>query len=151
RQATVQDGLAFVPLSRGEVFGVKLINRSPYDAAVTLTIDGINMYAFSKVKDPSTGRPKFSVVVLGPGEEAFVPGWHRTNEVSEEFVITEYARSAAAELHSNAPTGVITATFAAAWPKDQAPPADEPGGQGGYSRSADAVGRGAKVQKKYVA
>src|SRR5262249_48526663 len=51
REAAVQDGLAFVPLSRGEVFGIKLINRSPYGAAVTLSIDGINMYAFSSVKD----------------------------------------------------------------------------------------------------
>src|SRR4029434_6093340 len=44
RTATVKDGLAFVPLSRGEVFGVRLINKSPLDAAVTLTIDGLNLY-----------------------------------------------------------------------------------------------------------
>src|SRR5262249_55531401 len=31
RPASVQDGLAFVPLRRGEVFAVRLINRSPHD------------------------------------------------------------------------------------------------------------------------
>src|SRR5262249_37239622 len=88
RPATAQDGVAFVPLRRGEVLGVKLINRSPHDAAVTLTIDGLNIYAFSDVKDPKTGRPRFSVVLVAAGQEVFLPGWHRTHEVSEEFVIT---------------------------------------------------------------
>src|SRR5947208_7577399 len=41
RSATVDGGLAFVPLSQGEVFAVRLINKSPHDAAVTLTIDGL--------------------------------------------------------------------------------------------------------------
>src|SRR5262245_950465 len=150
RPATVQDGLAFVPLRRGEVFGVRLINKSPHDAAVTLTIDGLNLYAFSDLKDPKTGRPRYTVVVVGAGREVFLPGWHRTNEVSEEFVITEYAKSAAASLRSSAPTGTVTAAFAAAWPKDQPPPADEPKNPTGNSRSADAVGRGARVQQKYV-
>jgi hypothetical protein len=147
RSAGVQDGLAFVPLRRGEVFGVRLVNKSPLDAAVTLTIDGLNLYAFSDVKDPKTGRPRYTVVIVGAGQEVFLPGWHRTNEVSEEFVITEYARSASAELRSTAPTGTITAAFAAAWPKDKPPPADEPSGN---SRSADAVGRGARVAQKYI-
>jgi hypothetical protein len=149
RTATVQDGRAFVPLARGEVFGVRLVNKSKLEAAVTLTIDGLSLYAFSDVKEPKSGRPKYTVVVLGPGEEVFLPGWHRTNEVSEEFAITEYARSAAAELKSTAATGTVTAAFAAAWPKDKPPPADEPASQNGNSRSADAVGRGARVKQQY--
>jgi hypothetical protein len=147
RDATAKGGRAFVPLNQGEVFGVKLINKSKLDAAVTLTIDGLNLYSFSDVRDAKTGRPRYAVVVVGAGQEAFVPGWHRTNEVSEEFVITEYAKSAAAELKSTAPTGTVTAAFAAAWPKDQPPPADEPGGS---TRSAEAVGRGARVAQKVV-
>lgn len=150
RAATVQDGLAFVPLKRGEVFGIKLTNKSKFDAAVTLTIDGLNLYSFSDVKDPKTGRPKLTVVVVGAGEEVFLRGWHRTNVVSEEFVITEYAKSASAELKSTAPTGVITATFAAAWPKDQPPPEDEPKNPNGNARSADAVGRGAQFKQQFV-
>src|SRR5262249_56023329 len=104
RPAAAQDGLAFVPLKRGEVFGIKLINRSPHDAAVTLTLDGLNLYSFSDLKDPKTGQPKLTVVLVGAGQEVFLRGWHRTHEVSEEFVITDYAKSAAAELRSTAPT-----------------------------------------------
>jgi hypothetical protein len=146
RSAALQNGLAFVPLQRGEVFGVRLINRSSLDAAVTLTIDGLNLYEFSDFKDPKTGRPKFSVVLVGAGQEVFLRGWHRTHETSEEFVITEYAKSASALVKSTAPTGVVTAQFAAAWPKDAPTPADEPKGQ---SRSADAVGRGVQFEQKY--
>jgi len=147
RSAAVQNGLAVVPLQRGEVFGVKLINRSKLDAAVTLTIDGLNQFEFSDVKDPKTGRPKFKVVFVGPGKEVFLRGWHRSNETSEEFVITEYAKSASALVRSTAPTGVVTAQFAAAWPKNAPTPEDEPQGQ---SRSADAVGRGVQFQQKFL-
>jgi hypothetical protein len=147
RPAALQDGLALVSLSRDEVFAVRLVNQSPHDAAVTLTIDGLNLYSFSDVKDPKTGRPAYSVLIVGAKQEVFVRGWHRTNEVSEEFQITEYSRSAAAELKSTAATGAITATFAAAWPKDQQPPPDEPAAKG---RSGDAVGRGQRVAQKFV-
>ena len=150
RQAKVDGGLAFVPLSQGEVFAVRLINKSPHDAAVTLTIDGLSLYAFSDVKDPKTGRPRYAVVIVPAGQEVFLRGWHRTNEVAEEFVITNYAKSAAAELKSTAATGTVTAAFAAAWPADKPPPADEPPSQTMNSRSADAVGRGAKVGQKFV-
>jgi hypothetical protein len=146
RAASVQNGLAFVPLQRGEVFGVKLINHSSLDAVVTLTIDGLNLYEFSDFKDPKTGRPKFSVVLVGAGQEVFLRGWHRTHETSEEFVITEYAKSASALVKSTAPTGVVTAQFAAAWPKDAPTPSDEPSGK---ARSADAVGRGVQFQQKF--
>src|SRR5262245_23274286 len=150
KTATINGGQAFVPLNQGEVFAVRLVNKSPHDAAVTLTIDGLSLYSFSDVKDPKTGRPRYAVVLVEAGREVFLPGWHRTNEVSEEFVITDYAKSAAAALRSTAPTGTVTATFAAAWPKDKPPPADEPKNPAGNSRSADAVGRGARVQQKYV-
>src|SRR5262245_53003793 len=63
KTATVDGGQAFVPLSQGEVFGVRLINKSPHDAAVTLTIDGLSLYAFSDVKDPKTGRPRYTVII----------------------------------------------------------------------------------------
>jgi hypothetical protein len=132
------------------VFGVRLVNTSKFDAAVTLTIDGLNLYTFSDVRDAKTGRPRYAVVIVPAGQDVFLPGWHRTNEVSEEFVITEYAKSASAQLKSTAPTGTITAAFAAAWPKGESPPPDEPPSQSNNSRSADAVGRGAKVAQKYV-
>jgi hypothetical protein len=147
RPATLESGLAFVPIRRGEVFAVRLINNSKFEAAVTLTLDGLSLFAFSDVRDGKTGRPRYSVVYVPAGQEVFLRGWHRTNEVSEEFVITEYAKSAAAQLRSSAATGTVTAAFAAAWPKNAAPPPDEPAGR---TRSADAVGRGARFRQKFV-
>jgi hypothetical protein len=88
--------------------------------------------------------------VIDAGQEVFLRGWHRTNDAIEEFVITDYAKSAAAELKSTAPTGTVTASFAAAWPKDKPAPADEPPDASGNSRSGEAIGRGAQVAQKFV-
>src|SRR5262249_28138789 len=46
RAVDLKSGLAFVPIQRGEVYQVRLINDSDHDAAVTLTIDGLNMFTF---------------------------------------------------------------------------------------------------------
>src|SRR5439155_23696125 len=75
RPATVDGGLAFVRLSQGEVFAVRLINKSPHDAAVTLTIDGLSLYAFSDVEDPKTGRSRYAVIFVPAGREVFLRGW----------------------------------------------------------------------------
>lgn len=148
RDASVQDGRAFVPVRRGEAYAVRLVNDSDYEAAVTLTVDGLNMFAFSDVRDPQTGRPVSSRVIIDPHGQAVIRGWHRTDTHSEEFLVTEYARSAAAELKSTADVGTITACFAACWPKNSSPPPDEPVPEPG-ARSADATGRGARFAQKY--
>src|SRR5262249_22455970 len=132
-----EEGLAFVPIKRGEVYGVRLINNADHAAAVTLTIDGLNLFTFSDVKNPKTGLPKYTVVVVEAKKTATIRGWHRTNEVSEESLVTEYAKSAAAQIQSTGKIGVITAVFAAAWPKDAGPPADEPKNAHDHARSGD--------------
>jgi hypothetical protein len=143
-------GLAFVPIHRDEIYAVRLINEAPFEAAVTLTIDGINVFAFSDVKNPSTGAPRYAQWVVPPRARAEIQGWHRTNELSESFLVTEYAKSAAGELRSTANIGTITAAFAAAWPKGAKPPADEPPQPPSeFSRSADATGRGPRVTTSY--
>ena len=43
-----EDGFAFLKINRDEIYAVKLINDSPHDAAVTLTIDGLSVFAFSE-------------------------------------------------------------------------------------------------------
>ncbi len=139
-----EDGLAFVPLSRGEVYAVRLTNRSAYDAAVTLTIDGLSIFAFSDRK----GDPR---VIVPPRKSVTIVGWHRTDQVSDEFLITSYAKGAAAELNTSAAdVGMITATFAAAW-TDKRPP-DEPSTAGGLADGADlgdATGKGKQVESKF--
>ncbi|GEM_PF-6843594 len=53
--------------------------------------------------------------ILPPRSRFDVVGWHRTNDESDAFLVTEYAKSAAATLDHRANLGTITASFAAAW------------------------------------
>ncbi len=149
RGAEEKDGLAFVPIARGEAYQIRLINDSDHEAAVVLSVDGLSMFSFSDLRDPKNGQPKYHVVLVPAKGTATIPGWHRSNELSEQFEVTEYAKSAAAELKSTANIGTITACFAASWPVNGQPPADEPTKPGEYSRSGDATGRGARVGAKY--
>lgn len=145
RSPTTNDGLAFVPIERGEVYQVRLYNDSDHEAAAGLNLDGLSMFSFSEAKDPTTMQPRYSVVIIPPNKSIVIPGWHVTNEKSDEFQVSEYAKSAAAELKSTSNVGTINAVFMAAWPKGGTPPSDEPAS----SRSADATGRGARIDANY--
>jgi hypothetical protein len=151
RPPKIEDGLAYVPIARGELYAVGLINDSPNDTAVTLTIDGINVFAFSDLRDPQNGQPRYTQWIIPAKTRGEIIGWHRTNQASDTFQVTEYAKSAAAELKSTAPIGTITATFSAAWPKGAAAPPDEPAQPPSeFSRSGDATGRGPQVATRFV-
>ena len=146
---TDTEGYAFVPIQRDEVYGVELSNDADFDTAVQLRIDGLSMYSFSELRDPNTGLPQYTYVIVPKKSRVFIRGWHVTNETSDEFLVTEYAKSAAKELNSTAPTGTITATFHAAWNPNDPPPADEPKNPNENSLSADATGRGARFEQKF--
>jgi hypothetical protein len=149
RAARDDAGMAFVPIRRGEVYAVRLINDSDVEAAVNLSVDGLSMFAFSDLKDPESGLPRCSAVLVPAKGSALVKGWQRTAEASEEFVVTEYSKSAAAELKSTANVGTITACFSACWPRGSKPPAGEPDSASEDSRGGDATGRGAKIDTKF--
>ena len=137
-----EGGVAYAPLRKDEVFAVRLFNDSPHDAAVELTIDGLSVFAFSENKD-------YRHIVVPKGKSVLIKGWHRTNEISDLFLIAEYSKSAVAELLvSPDQIGTITATFSAAWDPKEVPPRDE------SSKFRDpfnaAVGRGEPVRTPYV-
>ena len=94
--ARAADGFAVVKIRRDEIYAIKLINDTPHDAAVTLTIDGLSVFAFSE-------NAKYTHWVVPHKQTLTVPGWHRTNKVSDSFVVTEYAKSAVAEALSARP------------------------------------------------
>jgi hypothetical protein len=136
------DGFAFLRIRRDEIYAVRLINDSAFDAAVTLTIDGLSVFAFSET-------PNYTHWIVPPKKSLTVVGWHRTNQVSDSFLVTEYAKSAAAEkLPGSTTIGTITACFAAAWPQGSTPPPDEPTPPPG-GRSADATGKGPPVKTNF--
>jgi hypothetical protein len=158
REAKGKDGLAFVPIKRGEAYAVRLINDSDLEAAVQLRIDGLSMFSFSEFRQPDKdakgkdnprkGEPLYSVVILNPKSSAVIPGWHLNNEKSDKFLVTEFAKSAAAVLKPSGGVGTISATFQAAWEQGKLPPMDEPGKKRGPG-TGDATGRGPRIEKKY--
>ncbi len=136
------DGFAFLKIKRGETYEVRLINDSPHDAAVTLTVDGLSVFAFSTNKG-------YTHWIVPAKSSLTVPGWHGTNLVSDSFQVGEYSKSAAAEkLPSSASVGTITAGFAAAWIKGS-PPVDE-GAKFKGERSSDATIRGPAVNTNFT-
>jgi hypothetical protein len=116
------------------------------EAGVTMTIDGLNVFSFSEIRDPKTGGPAGSTFILSPKSTSLVKGWPITASRSDKFLVGDYAQSAAAELKaSESKVGVITVTFFAAWPKEGPPPSDEPTG-----KAADATRRGAATETPFT-
>ena len=121
RPARVVAHQAVVEVDMDEIYAVRLINRSAYEAAVELSIDGLSMFTFSE-------NQQYRYMIVAPKAEAIIKGWHRTNQRADAFKVTEYSESAAAKTLSSkgASVGTITAIFRAAWEPGGSPPPDEP-------------------------
>jgi len=145
RPPTEQDGDAFVTIDKGKVYAIRLINKADHEAAVTLTIDGLNVFSLSRLweKDGGTTAVSYPTWMVPAGQSIVVHGWPLNVNEAAEFKVTSYGESAVAELGGDAKkAGVITALFAAAWPKGVRPPA----GEGGKSV---ATGRGAEIDSPF--
>jgi hypothetical protein len=141
RTAKEEEGQAFVPLKRDEIYAVRLINDSDQDAAVALSIDGLGLFTFSE-------KGEGYVHVMVPAHKATViRGWYRTPGKADSFKVTGYAESPAAQLLAPiGKVGTITASFAAAWKKDVPPPADELASRLALNRGDQlATGRGPEI------
>jgi hypothetical protein len=120
REAHVRDGQAFVDIKRHEIYEVRVTNHTPGEVGVTLTIDGLDAFAFSEVRDPKTGRPKYSHYVVAPRQTATIVGWHLRDKPPDNyasFLVTEYGQGASSKMAGQATAGkrgVITVTFAPA-------------------------------------
>ena len=85
--------------------------------------------------------------MLIPAHQSLVvKGWHRTNEMSDAFLVTDYPKRAAGLARLKGNLGTVTATFAAAWPEDADPPKDEAPARRGTSA---ATGYGPGVEAKF--
>jgi hypothetical protein len=107
------NGRAFVRLKKDDVFHIRLINTSKVDVAVTLDIDGINLFAFCEEKD-ALGDPKYSFVVVKANSATTIKGWYKTRTESAEFAVKDVTEGAGSVLKSASTTGRICATFAVA-------------------------------------
>jgi hypothetical protein len=125
RDIKSENDLSFVDIAKEETYVVKLYNKSKYDAAVRLHIDGISVFSFSELRHPDTKEPLYTVYIIPANSHLEVVGWHINNQKSDEFLVTDYAKSAAFKLDQKTDVGTITASFAAAWTGDDVP-SDEP-------------------------
>jgi hypothetical protein len=131
----VANGVAFVDIAPDQIYAVRIINDAEFDAGVALSIDGINMFAFSQVPH----YKELGKVVVPAKSAGIIKGWHDAGDNSFAFQISKIADSAAAKFGNLEGIGTINATFCAAF--EGPPPADEPpGGKGPLDGLATKLG-----------
>lgn len=136
------EGVAFVSLEEGDTYTLKAYNESDYDAAVRLSVDGLSVFTFSDIKT-GDGNPRYQFYIVPAQSAIIVHGWHRNHSSVDSFLITDYAKGAAASLNSDQDVGTISAQFSAAWPKGEIPPSDESASSKGIS-----TGFGSKIAQE---
>ncbi|MEI6233895.1 MAG: hypothetical protein WCT04_12630 [Planctomycetota bacterium] len=132
-------GLPFIHVQKGQYYRLRIHNNADHEVAVRVSIDGIDQYSFSdpEFRKPD-GTPRFNYRILSPHTSEVIKGWYRNPGSFDYFVVTDYAKSAAAELkRGENDVGQIALEFRACWEKDSDRPADE----GKNSRSPVATGR----------
>jgi len=148
RPITIENGLPFVKIQSHETYQIRVHNDAEHDVALRIAIDGLSVFAFSSLlhtDGPRRGQPLYTEYIIPRRSFRTIKGWHKTNESVDSFMVTEYSKSAAAELKSTENLGTITACFHAAWSEDGPPPHDEPASRKG---TPNATGFGPRVDQK---
>jgi hypothetical protein len=150
RKPWVEKGLAFVTIRRGELYEVRVRNNSRQDTAVTLTIDGLDAFTFSELRDEGMGLPMHKYYFVRAGQTLRIPGWHKDAAEVHSFEITAFARSALAKLMvtDTSKMGTITVCVHGAYPV--APPKPRAKGKDGDAMDGndDADGDGNSKKKE---
>jgi hypothetical protein len=140
RKANPRDGRPFVKVETGEVLALRIINDDAHDVAVTITIDGLSLFAFRANKNDKSQH-----VIIPAHSAGDILGWFRDENVSNVFQVADLPEHPDSKLlKTPALIGAFTLTFAAAWEKDSQKPADEPA-----SNQATEIVPGADIQAKY--
>jgi hypothetical protein len=141
RPATLdQQKRANVDLHQGEEYVVRLHNTADFEAAVTLTIDGVDMFV------DATDAPSNSRIIVAPGKYADVPGWYINKTDTKAFQIGGYEQSVAKRVGNSTGIGTITAAFRASWDPNGKRPDDEPAGA---PKGGKATTQGRDLAKNY--
>jgi len=113
RAATLRDGEPFMKIHLDEIYQFVIHNRTKLEAAVTVSIDGLDVYHFTEDRDPQTGRSNYSHSIIAPNSSSTIVGWHKTNQKSLSFLVTGYGKGAGSQERTAAgKMGVITVRFA---------------------------------------
>lgn len=132
---------AFVELHRGEEYVVRLYNDAAFEAAVCLTVDGVDVFVDAQDAPPN------SRLIIYPGQHVDVPGWYFSRTQSKAFEIGGYEESVAKRVGNSTGVGTISAAFQACWDPNGPRPADEPGGS---PKGGKATKQGRDINKNYV-
>jgi hypothetical protein len=115
RQPVVDKGQAFVSIDKGEVYELLFHNSSQVEVAVSVKVDGIDMFTFSDDRDKRTGQPQYSHFIVSKGQTLLIPGWFKTIDTKRKdnflrFLVTEYGQGAASQFptQSQGQIGVVT-------------------------------------------
>jgi hypothetical protein len=136
------DGKPYVALKKGDVYRLRLHNGAKFEAAVTVTIDGVDAFQFFA---PEKDKARPTSFLVAPTSARDVKGWPRSTEKLNEFLVGSYSESAAAEvLKSSAKLGTITLCIFPCWVGKTPPPEYE----GTRSTNDNGTGIGKEIKEK---
>jgi hypothetical protein len=114
--------LVRVDLKPGNLYALRVHNRSKFESAVEVLIDGLSRFALADDQRQSNGRD-----VVPPQRVRTIFGYFRDGKTVNAFEVGKYSESEAArKLPSGIDIGTITCTFAAAWKVGEPVPDQEP-------------------------
>ena len=120
---TLRSGVPYVALEKDEVYLVRICNEQDFDVAAALSIDGLDMFHFSKEQKD---RSRFWIFYKKTAPYSLV-GWHIAGSEFNSFLIGEYSKEAAGkQIMDESKLSQISVEFRAAWQDEKDMPADEP-------------------------
>lgn len=143
---TLKDGQACVEIGRDEVYAVRVVNDSPYDAAVKVFVDGLNVFHFFDRKN------EVEHFFIPSKKAGAVLGWPRTNQTLQVFHVKGLTSGAAYEVDPKAAqtqSGLIQVRVARAWNKGTPIPPEERGVRQQRGQSL-ATARGQSIAQKAI-
>jgi len=80
RGVAVKNKTPFVTLNQNERYAIRLYNNADFDVGVMLTVDGLNTFRFSEIKNETgdkKGEHKYTHWIVPAKKFVIVPGWHK--------------------------------------------------------------------------
>jgi hypothetical protein len=110
REARNVDGRAFVDINQDEEYQVKIKNNSGKRVAVSMLIDGLDVFQFAKEKKQSGEPFKYYITEK---KEIMISGWFVTRRMSRAFLVTAYGQGAVSQagVASRGSVGTIHVQF----------------------------------------
>lgn len=107
----IMGGKATVDIPQGSEYIVRLRNNSSNEAAILLTIDGVDLFQFY-----SSVNMRPSMLLVPAGKTIDLQGWPIGPTIFKAFLVGRFADGAANQvLKGNSSIGTITASFYPSW------------------------------------